>query len=127
MESALVLLAVANRFPGWRVHQPIGGSQRQRAFHCGGGDKFWSSEHRDRVFGSHAGQMYPYVWFLAMLWLGRCRNWSVDPFQYLAPSAHHLVDDLVHALPMIMQVYPPARQRWDELTDCMIDRALNGI
>lgn len=103
------------------------GRQRQRAFHCGGSDKFWAVEHRDHVFGAHAGQVYPYVWFLAMLWFGRCRNWSVDPFQYLPPAAHHLADDLVHALPMILQVYPVARQRWDALTDRMIDRLLNGI
>jgi predicted O-methyltransferase YrrM len=103
------------------------GGRRQRAFHCGGGEKFWSVEHWDRVVGGHAGQMYPYVWFLAMLWFGRCRNWSVDPFQYLAPPSHHLVDSLVHALPLIQQVYPAARQRWDQVSDGLIDRALNGI
>jgi len=91
------------------------GRRKQRAFHCGGGDKYWSIEHRDRVFGAHADQMYPYVWFLAMLWLGRCGNGSVDPYQYLPPAAHHLTGDLVHALPMIMQVFPPARQRWEQL------------
>jgi predicted O-methyltransferase YrrM len=103
------------------------GGQRQRAFHCGGTDKFWSLDHRDRVFGSHAGQVYPYVWFLAMLWFGRCRNWTVDPYQYLAPPSHHLTDDLAHALPLIMQVYPAARQRWERVTDRLIDRVLNGI
>lgn len=103
------------------------GSHKQRAFHCGGGDKFWSIEHRDRVFGSYADQMYPYVWFLAMLWLGRCRNGSVDPYQYLPPAAHHLTGDLVHALPLIMQVYPPARQRWERLGDHVIERVLDGV
>ncbi len=99
----------------------------QRAFHCGGTDKFWSVGHRDRVFGSHPGQMYPYVWFLAMLWVGRCRDWSVDPYQYLPPATHHLAEDLVHALPMVMQVYPPARQRWEQLGEPVIERVLNGI
>ena len=103
------------------------GSYKQRAFHCGGSYKYWSIEHRDRVFGSYADHMYPYVWFLAMLWLGKCGNGSVHPCQYLPPSAHHLADDLVHALPQIMQVYPPARQRWERLGDHVIERVLDGI
>jgi predicted O-methyltransferase YrrM len=103
------------------------GHARQRAFHCGGSDKFWAIEHRERVFDAYPGQTYPYAWFLAMLWFGRCRNWAVDPFQYLPPAAHHLADDLAHAFPIIMQVYPPARQRWDAVSDRLIDRVLNGI
>lgn len=103
------------------------GDRRQRSFHCGGGDKYWAAGHRDRVFDSHPGQMYPYVWFLAMLWLGRCGDGAVDPCQYLPPSAHHLAHDLVHALPMIMQVYPPARQRWERLGDRVIERVFDGI
>jgi predicted O-methyltransferase YrrM len=103
------------------------GNRRQRSFHCGGGDKFWAVEHRDRVFGSHPAQIYPYVWFLAMLWLGRCGDGAVDPCQYLPPPSHHLAHDLVHALPMIMQVYPPARQRWERLGDRFLERALDGV
>jgi hypothetical protein len=103
------------------------GSRRQRSFHCGGGPKYWEKEHRDRVFGLHPGQMYPYVWFLAMLWLGRCGDGSVDPCQYLPPASHHLAGDLVNALPMIMQAYSPARQRWERLGDTFIDRVLDGV
>lgn len=103
------------------------GNRKQRAFHCGGSHKYWSIEHRDRVFSSYADQMYPYVWFLAMLWLGKCGNGSVDPCQYLPPSAHHLAGDLVHAFPMIMQVYAPARQRWERLGDHVVERLLDGI
>jgi predicted O-methyltransferase YrrM len=103
------------------------GNRKQRAFHCGGSHKYWSIEHRDRVFSSYADQMYPYVWFLAMLWLGKCGNGSVDPCQYLPPSAHHLAGDLVHAFPMIMQVYAPARQRWERLGDHVVERMLDGI
>jgi len=103
------------------------GNRRQRAFHCGGSDKFWAVEHRNRVFESHPGQMLPYAWFLAMLWFGRCRNWTVDPFQYLPPPSHHLAGDLAHALPIILQVYPAARQRWDDISDRLIDRVLHGV
>jgi predicted O-methyltransferase YrrM len=103
------------------------GGRKQRSFHCGGGEKYWEVAHRDRVFGAHPGQMYPYVWFLAMLWLGRCGDGAVDPCQYLPPAAHHLAHDLVHVLPMIMQVYPPARQRWERLGDRVIERVLDGI
>jgi predicted O-methyltransferase YrrM len=103
------------------------GDRKQRSFHCGGSDKYWASAHRDRVFGSHPSQMYPYAWFLAMLFLGRCGDGAVDPCQYLPPQSHHLAGDLVHALPMILQVYPPARQRWDRLGDAFIERALDGI
>lgn len=99
----------------------------QRAFHCGGAEKYWAKSHSDRVFEGHPLQTYPYAWFLAMLWFGPCRNWSIDPLQYLPPEAHHLTADLVHFLPQIMQIYSPARKMWDELTDPMINRILNGI
>jgi Methyltransferase domain len=103
------------------------GAARQRTFHCGGGEKFWSQAHGARAFDGYPGQLYPYAWFLAMLWFGPTRAWSVDPFQYLPPESHHLVEDLAHALPLILQIYPPARQRWNEITDWLIDRTLQGI
>jgi predicted O-methyltransferase YrrM len=101
--------------------------RRQRSFHCGGTEKFWSTAHRDRILDQHALQTYPYVWFLAMLWFGECGDWSVDPCQWLAPESHHLIADLVHFLPQIMQVFPPAGARWSGLSDPMIDRILNGV
>src|SRR5262249_13591540 len=103
------------------------GGQRQRAFHCGGAEKYWTRQHSDRVFHGNQLQTYPYEWFLTMLWFGACRNWGVDPHQYLPPACHHLADDLVHCLPQIMQLRPAARGLWNGLTDVMIDRILDGI
>jgi len=103
------------------------GSRRQRSFHCGGSDKFWATAHRDRVFGAQPAQLYPYAWFLAMLWLGHCRDWTVDPCQWLPPASHHLVADLVHTLPVILQIHPAARQRWERLSDPLVERALDGV
>jgi hypothetical protein len=102
-------------------------NQRQRAFHCGGHEKYWTEEHAARVFQGHFGQTYPYVWFLAMLWFGACQNWAVDPLAYLPPFSHHLVGDLVHFLSPIMEVYPAARSTWNGMADLMINRILSGI
>jgi len=99
----------------------------QRAMHCGGAEKYWVAEHRDRVLTTNPLQTYPYVWFLAMFWFGAYRNWRTDPYQILPPASHHLVEDLVNFLPQIMQVYPAARDLWDGVTDQLIDRAFNGI
>jgi hypothetical protein len=102
-------------------------THRQRAFHCGGLEKYWTREHSIRVRHRNSLQTYPYVWFLAMIWFGISRNWSVDPLQYLPPQSHHLVQDMVDFLPQIFQVYPHARTIWDSLTEPVIDRMLNGI
>ncbi len=88
-------------------------NQPQRAFHCGGSEKYWERSHSDRVQAGHGLQTYPYIWFLAMLWFGPCRNWSIDPRQYLPPSSHHLLEDLADFLPQVLQVYPRARALWD--------------
>jgi len=101
--------------------------ERQRSFHCGGAEKFWAREHRDRVVSSNALQTYPYVWFLTMFWFGPCRDWSVDPCQYLPDASHHLLHDLIDFLPQIIQVEPGTRSQWDDIGDLMIDRALDGI
>lgn len=101
--------------------------QRQRSFHCEGSQKFWLYEHRDFVLDGHELQMYPYIWFLTMLWFGPCGNWKMDPHQYLPSASHHLFHDLIHFLPQIIQVYPRARERWNALSDAMINRALDGI
>lgn len=103
------------------------GGQRQRSFHCGGAEKFWNREHRDRVLDKHSLQTYPYAWFLAMLWFGQCRDWSIDPCQYLPPASHHLVEDLFTFLPQIATVHPPARAQWEKMTDPLLNRAINGI
>ncbi|PWT89407.1 MAG: hypothetical protein C5B56_07145 [Proteobacteria bacterium] len=83
--------------------------QRQRAFHCGGTEKFWAKAHSTRVLDSNQAQTYPYVWFLAMLWFGASRNRVIDPLEYLPPASHHLCEDLVRFAPKIAEVYPPAR------------------
>jgi hypothetical protein len=101
--------------------------QPQRMFHSGVDRPFWSRAHRDRVCNDHALQTYPYVWFLAMLWFGRCGDWSRDPFDYLPQPSRHLLDDLVHFLPQIVQVLPRSRYQWNALSDPMIERALEGI
>ena len=101
--------------------------EKQRSFHCGGTEKFWERSHRDRLIGGHSRQTLPYVWFLTMLFFGSCRNWSIDPFQYLPPASHHLADDLVQFLPQIFQIYPEARSLWEEVSDPMINRVLTDI
>jgi SAM-dependent methyltransferase len=101
--------------------------QPQRSFHCGGAEKFWSRDHRDRILQDRALQTYPYVWFLSMLWFGRCTPWDIDPCQILPPKCHPLIEDLVHFLPQIFQVHRPARHRWNDLSDAWIERILNGI
>lgn len=103
------------------------GAERQRAVHCGGAEKFWSREHRDRVLDRQALQTYPYLWFLAMLWFGRCSSREIDPCQYLPPASHHLIEDLVNFFPQIVQVYPRARALWNETSDALIDRVISGI
>jgi hypothetical protein len=101
--------------------------QPQRMFHSGDAHQFWARTHRDRVLDTHALQTYPYVWFLAMLWFGRCADWSLDPHEYLPDASRHVFDDLVHFLPQVMQVLPRARHAWNALSDPMITRALDGI
>jgi hypothetical protein len=100
--------------------------QRQRMF-CSADPAFWLRAHRDRVLDGHALQTYPYLWFLAMVWFGRCADWSTDPVEYLPPSSRHLFDDLIFFLPQIVQVLPRARHAWSAVTNPMITRALDGI
>jgi hypothetical protein len=116
---------IIDRQNGEFVNVSAGGLP-QHAFHCGGTDKFWWREHRERVMSDNALQTYPYVWFLAMLWFGRCGNWSVDPCEYLPPEAHHLIEDLVNFFPQIVSVYSSAHARWNALSDPMIDRLICG-
>jgi hypothetical protein len=100
---------------------------RQRAFHCGGAEKYWSAAHSHRVVTGSGLQAYPYVWYLTMLFFGTCRNWSVDPAQYMPPGAYHLIEDLVRFLPQIQQIMPCTRRMWSEVGDPVIDRVLAGI
>lgn len=100
--------------------------QRQRMFGSPG-PSFWLCSHRDRIVDGHALQTYPYLWFLAMVWFGRCSDWSADPSEYLPPAARHLFEDLIYFLPQIVQVLPRARYAWNAVTPAMIARALDGI
>jgi hypothetical protein len=108
------------------VNLTVGG-RPQRSFHCGGAAKYWVKEHSDRVLLDQPLQTYPYVWFLAMFWFGRCRSWGVDPFEYLPVESHHLVKDLHSFIRKIFAVLPRTRTMWDDLSDPLIDRMLGGI
>ncbi|HEY3898588.1 MAG TPA: hypothetical protein VGM54_08250 [Chthoniobacter sp.] len=57
----------------------------QRTLHCGGGDKFWSTKHRDRVV-NEGRQHSCYAWFLALLWSGTLAA------EDLSPGDRHLVE-----------------------------------
>lgn len=114
----------------WRAGQFVNLSadrQPQRSFHCGGAEKFWERSHRDRVFADHALQTWPYVWYHAMLWFGRCQDWRLSPRDWLPTTSQHLTEDLVRLLPLIFTAHPEARQRWDGITDAMIDFILRDI
>lgn len=71
-------------------------NRRQRALHCGGTHKFWKREHRDVVVHHESALALNYAWWLSLLWLGRCRDWSIDPARYLPEETLHLCDDLVN-------------------------------
>jgi hypothetical protein len=114
-------------FRGGRFVNVSASGARQRSFNCDGVAKFWLAGHRERVVDLFPLQTYPYVWFLAMLWFGRCSDWSLDPHEYLPGASRHLLEDLVHFLPQIEQVLPQARYRWNGLTDTLIRRALEGM
>jgi Methyltransferase domain len=101
--------------------------RQHRMFHSGLEHPFACRSHRERVTDSHPLQAYPYVWFLAMLWFGRCADWLLDPFEYLPEESRHLFDDLIHFLPQIAQVLPWTRYRWNALSEAMIRRATDGI
>ena len=127
LEPARVLLGVARRVSGRRVPEPQRGwpqaarvplrRHRQVLVDRASGPGVRITPRTDVslcvVPGDAVGRALPQL-------VGR----SVSG---LPPSAHHLADDLVYALPTIMQVYPPARQRWEELGEPVIDRVLDGI
>jgi len=102
-------------------------NRRQRAFHCGGTDKFWSYEHSARTLESIPSQVWSYAWYLGMLWFGRGRDWTADPADFLPPESSHLLQDLVQFMPQIMQVLPASRRIWDELTDLLAERLLADL
>ena len=83
------------------------GGVPQRSFHCGGTDKFWEPGHRERVTTTNPTQALNYAWWLYLLWFGRCRDWSIDPFEYLPARARHACGDLVSFLGM-MRSFDPA-------------------
>jgi hypothetical protein len=99
----------------------------QRAFHCGGTEKFWSFEHSLEVLDSHPQQVFAYIWFLTMFWFGTHRDWSLDPFDYLLPSERHLLQDLVTFLPQIAQVRPAVRADWECVSPVMLRRLLEHV
>lgn len=100
--------------------------ERQRTFHCGGAEKFWSIEHSRRVTSTNTNQLPTYAWFLAMFWFGHCRNWEVDPRQYLPDESSHLVTDLVKLFHVVASVFPEAREQWRP-TDQLLEHAVLGI
>ncbi|MDQ3228013.1 MAG: class I SAM-dependent methyltransferase [Chloroflexota bacterium] len=74
----------------------------------------------------HPNQVTNYAWFLSLLWFGRCGDWSMDPYQYLAPRSHHLVEDLVRQFHAIVAVWPDARGQWHP-SDMMLERMVEGV
>lgn len=89
------------------VNLSAGGSP-QRAFHCGGAEKFWTREHRRQVFDRRPRPTYAFVWFLAMLWFGRHGGNRSQARKWLPSGTEHLLDDLPHFFPEIVLVHPSA-------------------
>jgi hypothetical protein len=73
----------------------------QRSLHCGGGDKFWTAKHRDRVVNEGL-QHACYAWFLALLWSGDGALAS----EHLSPADQHLADSLEQFRPQVEAFFP---------------------
>lgn len=113
-------------FDGGQFVNRADSARPQRAFHCGGAEKFWSAEHSRRVISTNPSQTPAYAWFLAMLWFGRCRNWGIDPLQYLPEPSWHLIADLVNFFHTIAAVYPRAREIWPP-GERILERLVDGV
>jgi hypothetical protein len=100
--------------------------RRQRSFHCGGAEKFWNKEHRDRIITSNPAQAINYAWWLYMFWFGRCRDWSIDPALYLPVPSLHLCDDLVNFFGQIRRFSPDLTLYTPE-SEGLFSRLIEGI
>ncbi len=77
----------------------------QRSIHCGGGEKFWTLKHRERV-EREGLQASCYAWFLTMLWFGLAR---VGP-EHLLPDQVHLVESLIRFRWEVTDFFPAIRE-----------------
>ena len=67
--------------------------KEQRAFHCGGAEKFWEIDHINRLRTSNSDQLTNYLWFLYQLWMGKCHYFDDVPNSYISKRSLHLVSD----------------------------------
>jgi hypothetical protein len=73
----------------------------QRSLHCGGTEKFWTLQHRDKVVNEGL-QHACYAWFLALLWSGAGELAA----EHLSPGDRHLVDSLNQFRPQVEAFLP---------------------
>jgi hypothetical protein len=99
---------------------------RQRSLHCGGAEKFWAKAHPDRIFETNPSQAVNYAWWLYLFWFGKCRDFSLDPYQYIPGGFYHLCADLVNFYPQ-MRKFDQTIRLWDENSTGLLSRLVDGI
>jgi SAM-dependent methyltransferase len=100
--------------------------ETQRSLHCGGAEKFWEQAHRDRVLARNQSQATNYAWWLYLFWFGECRDWSMDPAQYLPEPYHHLWRDLVNFFGP-MQKFETGLSLWRVESTGLLNRLMDDI
>jgi len=100
--------------------------EHQRSFHCGGAEKFWEKSHSDRILEVSQSQVTNYAWWLYLFWFGKCRDFSIDPFQYVPPRFHHLCAELVNYFPQ-MQKFDRYITLWQGNTAGLLSRLVDNI
>jgi len=100
--------------------------ERQRSFHCGGAEKFWEESHSARILEANQSQVTDYAWWLYLFWFGKCRDFTVDPYQYIPPKFHHLCAGLVNYYPQ-MRKFDQTITLWEPNATGLLLRLVDGL
>ena len=101
--------------------------QKQRAIHCGGTAKLWSASHSERLRAGSQNQITAYCWFLYNLFFGPCRNFEIDPHEFLPPASHHLLNDLVYFFARLPEFGNEPTLLWSQVGMPMLKRLRGDI
>lgn len=96
--------------------------QPMRTLHCGGTQKFWTSEHAKKRLNGGQSQRWAYAQFLRFLHFGKLSKWDNDPFQVIPGDYSHLFTDALNYHQLIFELAPEVKQNWDKISVAWLSR-----
>lgn len=102
--------------------------EKMRMFHSSCSTKWWLGNHNKKAQEEFINQVYPYAYFLYLVFFGEASSLRIDPFEWIDGQSRFLLTDVVNYFRIIQTIGgKDVDEKWSKMGVQFLERMTDGI